>query len=101
MQDGAFTDEPYSRRDRYLKPIMIAVSSHEKPADTSESAPKSSTEDYPSEPIVSKNYFFGAQGKALVSQISIAGGLGFFLFGYDQGVLGVSRVVFLPKATYC
>ena len=39
----------------------------------------------------SKKYFFGARGKALVRQISFAGGLGFFLFGYDQGVLGVSQ----------
>lgn len=61
---------------------MTAASPHEKPTDTSESV---------------KNYFFGAQGKALVSQISIAGGLGFFLFGYDQGVLGVSRAAFPPK----
>lgn len=42
----------------------------------------------------SKKYFFGAQGKALVRQISFAGGLGFFLFGYDQGVLGVSWAVY-------
>lgn len=36
-----------------------------------------------------RKYFFGAQGRGLIRHISIAGALGFFLFGYDQGVLGV------------
>lgn len=40
-----------------------------------------------------QKYFFGAQGKQLRSLISVAGGLGFLLFGYDQGVLGVSLLV--------
>lgn len=41
-------------------------------------------------PVESKSYLFGAQGKSLIRQVSFAGSLGFFLFGYDQGVLGVS-----------
>lgn len=36
-------------------------------------------------------YFFGHQGSILMSAISFAGSIGFFLFGYDQGVLGVRR----------
>lgn len=34
-------------------------------------------------------YFFGHRGSTLMSAISFAGSVGFFLFGYDQGVLGV------------
>lgn len=40
--------------------------------------------------IVNKKYFFGLQGDSLRHQISFAGSIGFLLFGYDQGVLGVS-----------
>lgn len=47
--------------------------------------------------IPSKKYFFGAQGKALSRQVSFAGALGFLLFGYDQGVLGVSA----PSSKCC
>ena len=39
--------------------------------------------------IPRKRYFFGAQGRALTAQVAIAGSIGFMLFGYDQGVLGV------------
>lgn len=38
-----------------------------------------------------RKYFLGAQGRALRNQISIAGAIGFLLFGYDQGVLSVSE----------
>lgn len=38
---------------------------------------------------MTKRYFFGAQGKSLTRQVSLAGGIGFLLFGYDQGVFGV------------
>ena len=41
--------------------------------------------------IERKRYFFGAQGKTLNAHIAIAGSIGFLLFGYDQGVLGVSN----------
>ncbi|KAI9751631.1 MAG: Ubiquitin-conjugating enzyme E2 H [Chaenotheca gracillima] len=34
-----------------------------------------------------KRYFFGTEGRNLMLHISIAGSLGFLLFGYDQGVL--------------
>lgn len=34
-------------------------------------------------------YAFGIQGKALRANISVAGALGFLLFGYDQGFLSV------------
>lgn len=37
-----------------------------------------------------RTYAFGKQGKTLRFQISVAGALGFLLFGYDQGVLGVT-----------
>lgn len=37
-----------------------------------------------------RSYFFGVQGKTLIRHVSIAGAVGFLLFGYDQGVLGVS-----------
>lgn len=40
--------------------------------------------------IPRRRYFFGAQGRSLTTHVAIAGGLGFLLFGYDQGVLGVS-----------
>ena len=43
-----------------------------------------------------KRYFFGAQGKSLMRAISAAGTVGFLLFGYDQGVLGVSRLA-MPR----
>ena len=43
--------------------------------------------------IPRKRYFFGAQGRALTAQIAIAGSIGFMLFGYDQGVLGVLQHV--------
>lgn len=36
-----------------------------------------------------QKFFFGARGKSLTRQISFAGAIGFMLFGYDQGVLGV------------
>lgn len=36
-----------------------------------------------------QRYAFGLQGKALRANISIAGALGFLLFGYDQGFLSV------------
>ena len=39
--------------------------------------------------IPRKRYFFGAQGRALTAQVTIAGSISFMLFGYDQGVLGV------------
>jgi hypothetical protein len=39
----------------------------------------------------SQSYAFGAEGKSLTRQIAIAGAIGFLLFGYDQGVLGVSQ----------
>ncbi|KAL1845063.1 hypothetical protein VTK73DRAFT_1207 [Phialemonium thermophilum] len=35
-----------------------------------------------------KKYLFGTRGPALVRVISLAGAVGFLLFGYDQGVLG-------------
>lgn len=35
-------------------------------------------------------YLFGHQGSILMCGISLAGSVGFLLFGYDQGVLGVS-----------
>ena len=41
-----------------------------------------------------KSYFFGTEGKALQRHIAIAGSIGFLLFGYDQGVLGVSAESF-------
>jgi hypothetical protein len=41
------------------------------------------------ENIPRKRYFFGIQGRSLRRNIAIAGSIGFFLFGYDQGVLGV------------
>jgi len=34
-------------------------------------------------------YAFGYQGKTLMRTISTCGAIGFLLFGYDQGVLGV------------
>ena len=46
--------------------------------------------------IPRKRYFFGAQGRALTAQVAIAGSIGFMLFGYDQGVLGVCN--FEPAA---
>ena len=36
-----------------------------------------------------KKYFFGHQGSTLMGAISFTGSVGFLLFGYDQGVLGV------------
>jgi hypothetical protein len=39
--------------------------------------------------IPRRRYFFGAQGKSLLRHIAVAGSIGFLLFGYDQGVLGV------------
>lgn len=53
---------------------------------------KSASSSVPSPPpetrsIARKRFFGGAQGKALTSQIAIAGSIGFMLFGYDQGVL--------------
>lgn len=38
-----------------------------------------------------KRYLFGAQGNTLLAQVAIAGSIGFLLFGYDQGVLGVRQ----------
>lgn len=38
-----------------------------------------------------KKYVFGMEGSTLRNQISIAGAIGFLLFGYDQGVLGVNQ----------
>ncbi|KAL8870827.1 MAG: hypothetical protein Q9174_003216 [Haloplaca sp. 1 TL-2023] len=35
-----------------------------------------------------RRYFFGAEGRALTTNVAIAGSIGFLLFGYDQGVLG-------------
>lgn len=43
--------------------------------------------------VQSKKYFFGSQGKSLIFQVSFAGSIGFLLFGYDQGVLGVSHLI--------
>lgn len=40
-----------------------------------------------------RRYAFGAQGKTLMRTISACGAIGFLLFGYDQGVLGVSIAV--------
>jgi hypothetical protein len=42
------------------------------------------------ENIPRKRFFLGCQGKKLTTQVAIAGSIGFLLFGYDQGVLGVS-----------
>lgn len=44
-----------------------------------------------------KRYFFGTEGSALRKHVAIAGSIGFLLFGYDQGVLGVSQQQFLIK----
>jgi hypothetical protein len=44
-----------------------------------------------------KSYVFGAEGKALERHVAIAGAIGFFLFGYDQGVLSVSSIGPLPS----
>lgn len=56
------------------------------------SEPKSSTPSTPPsyelDDIPRARYFFGAEGKTLMRHISIAGSIGFLLFGYDQGVLG-------------
>lgn len=40
--------------------------------------------------IPRRRYIFGAEGRSLTTHVAIAGSLGFLLFGYDQGVLGVS-----------
>jgi hypothetical protein len=53
-------------------------------------AASSSVIEHEQEDFKGKKFFMGSQGKALRTQISIAGALGFLLFGYDQGVLGVS-----------
>lgn len=37
-----------------------------------------------------KQFFFDHRGKCLMRAITLTGSVGFFLFGYDQGVLGVS-----------
>ena len=42
-----------------------------------------------------RRYFLGAQGKALTAQVAVAGSIGFLLFGYDQGVLGVCQTSLL------
>ncbi|KUL81393.1 hypothetical protein ZTR_09881 [Talaromyces verruculosus] len=49
-----------------------------------------------------KKYFFGIQGKALRNHISIAGAIGFLLFGYDQGFFGglIAEDVFLEQFHY-
>ena len=44
-------------------------------------------------PIRRHRYAFGAQGKTLMRTISACGAIGFLLFGYDQGVLGVCSAV--------
>lgn len=47
--------------------------------------------------IPRRRYFLGAEGAALTRQIAIAGAIGFMLFGYDQGVLGVSALFSFSK----
>ncbi|KAL2871155.1 sugar porter family MFS transporter [Aspergillus lucknowensis] len=44
-------------------------------------------------------YLFGAQGRALRNNVSIAGAFGFLLFGYDQGFLSglIARESFLEE----
>jgi hypothetical protein len=38
---------------------------------------------------IRRSYGGGLRGKALMRAITLAGGIGFLLFGYDQGVLSV------------
>ncbi|GAM33607.1 hypothetical protein TCE0_011f00630 [Talaromyces pinophilus] len=49
-----------------------------------------------------QRYAFGLQGKALRANISIAGALGFLLFGYDQGFLSglIAEESFLKQFNY-
>jgi len=49
--------------------------------------------------IPRRKYFASAQGRALRAQIAIAGSIGFLLFGYDQGVLGVSMALMKSPST--
>ncbi|KAL2848603.1 general substrate transporter [Aspergillus pseudodeflectus] len=47
-------------------------------------------------------YLFGAQGRALRNNVSLAGAFGFLLFGYDQGFLSglIARDSFLEQFDY-
>lgn len=49
--------------------------------------------------IPRQKYFFGAEGRSLMKHVAIAGSLGFLLFGYDQGVLGVRSTK--PESETC
>lgn len=46
-----------------------------------------------------RRYAFGYQGKVLMRTISACGAIGFMLFGYDQGVLGVSISALILEMT--
>lgn len=59
-------------------------------ANTAEDADASSGPTVEYANIPRHRYFFGYQGPVLMHAISFAGSVGFLLFGYDQGVLGVS-----------
>lgn len=75
---------------------MTLTAPSEKQGDAAGSEPDHSSPNTYAGDVVAKKYFFGAQGKTLIRQICFASGLGFFLFGYDQGVLGVSQEARFP-----
>lgn len=62
-----------------------------------DNVPGPTQDDIPRGDIPRKRYFFGAQGTGLLRHIAVAGSIGFLLFGYDQGVLGVSRKLLLIR----
>jgi hypothetical protein len=68
---------------------MTSSSNNEKASEVSRTECASDEMTATTSDLEHKKFFFGAQGRALRNHISIAGALGFLLFGYDQGVLGV------------
>jgi hypothetical protein len=71
-----------------------AVQEVERQSDQTSSREGSALEHAPSTSKPRARYAFGCQGTSLMRIISTCGAVGFMLFGYDQGVLGVRTSTF-------
>lgn len=71
-----------------------ALQDVERHSDQTSSHEGSALEHSPSTSKPRARYAFGCQGTSLMHIISTCGAVGFMLFGYDQGVLGVRTSTF-------
>lgn len=80
--------------DKVLPPQLVESTGSDQGDSSSDekrrAPPQTETAQYIDANASRRRFAFGAQGKPLLRTIMACGAIGFLLFGYDQGVLGVS-----------